>query len=121
MTLVCALLCRHGATSVGDFRDEGYLPDAMVNFLALLGWNEGDGSEREIYSLEELQVGFTRSLLEDRVGALLRHQKPTTDLRQAKGSALTDGSFGSAARSQHSAWDASPRAVPCLIRRSSAG
>jgi glutamyl-tRNA synthetase len=49
---------RHGATSVGEFRDEGFLPEAMVNFLALLGWNEGDGSEREIYSLEELQVSL---------------------------------------------------------------
>lgn len=47
---------RHGATSVGDFREEGFLPDAMVNFLALLGWNEGDGSEREMYTLPELQV-----------------------------------------------------------------
>jgi hypothetical protein len=44
---------------VGEFRDEGFLPEAMVNFLALLGWNEGDGSEREIYSLEELQVSLT--------------------------------------------------------------
>lgn len=43
---------------MGEFRDEGFLPEAMVNFLALLGWNEGDGSEREIYSLEELQVSF---------------------------------------------------------------
>ena len=44
---------------MGEFRDEGFLPEAMVNFLALLGWNEGDGSEREIYSLEELQVSLT--------------------------------------------------------------
>ena len=43
---------------MGEFRDEGFLPEAMVNFLALLGWNEGDGSEREIYSLEELQVSL---------------------------------------------------------------
>lgn len=50
---------RHGATSVGDFRDEGYLADAMVNFLALLGWNEGDGSEREIYSLADLCDAFS--------------------------------------------------------------
>lgn len=50
---------RHGATSVGEFRDEGYLPDAMVNFLALLGWNEGDGSEREMYSLSDLTDAFS--------------------------------------------------------------
>lgn len=51
-------LHRHGATSVGEFRDEGFLAEAMVNFLALLGWNEGEGSEREMYDLKELQVGL---------------------------------------------------------------
>ncbi len=34
---------RHGATSVEAFRDEGILPDALFNFLALLGWSPGDG------------------------------------------------------------------------------
>ncbi|MGH8910979.1 MAG: glutamate--tRNA ligase [Acidimicrobiia bacterium] len=33
---------RHGATSVAEFRDEGYLPRAMVNYLSLLGWSPGD-------------------------------------------------------------------------------
>lgn len=33
---------RHGATSVTEFRDAGYLPEAMVNYLALLGWSPGD-------------------------------------------------------------------------------
>ena len=32
---------RHGATSVTEYRRQGYLPDAMVNFLALLGWSPG--------------------------------------------------------------------------------
>lgn len=41
---------RHGATSVGDFREQGYLPQAMVNYLSLLGWN--DGSEKEIYTTQ---------------------------------------------------------------------
>jgi glutamyl-tRNA synthetase len=40
-----------------DFRRGGYLPEALVNFLALLGWNPGD--EREIMSLEELSEAFT--------------------------------------------------------------
>ena len=35
-----------------DFIDKGYLPDALVNFIAFLGWNPGD--EREIFSMEEL-------------------------------------------------------------------
>ena len=36
---------RHGATSVSQFAEEGFLPDAMVNFLALLGWSTPDGRE----------------------------------------------------------------------------
>ncbi|XP_027184830.1 glutamate--tRNA ligase, chloroplastic/mitochondrial-like isoform X2 [Coffea eugenioides] len=48
---------RHGATSVGQFREMGYLPQAMVNYLALLGW--GDGSENEFFTLEQLVQKFT--------------------------------------------------------------
>jgi glutamyl-tRNA synthetase len=48
---------RHGATAVGDYEAEGILPDAMVNFLALLGWNPGD--EREVMSRSELIDAFT--------------------------------------------------------------
>src|SRR4029450_2398551 len=36
---------RHGATSVAEFRARGYLPEALVNYLALLGWSPGDGEE----------------------------------------------------------------------------
>lgn len=50
---------RHGATSVTQFREEGYLPEAMTNYLALLGWN--DGSERELYTLPELVDAFDLS------------------------------------------------------------
>ena len=48
---------RHGATSVGEFKNEGYLAAAMVNFLSLLGWN--DGTEQEIFSIPELQERFS--------------------------------------------------------------
>ena len=48
---------RHGAASVGDFEREGYLPQAMVNFLALVGWN--DGTEKETFSKEELIQAFS--------------------------------------------------------------
>ena len=47
---------RHGATSVKEFREAGYLSEALVNFLALLGWNPG--SDRELFSLEELAKEF---------------------------------------------------------------
>jgi glutamyl-tRNA synthetase len=36
---------RHGATAVGSYRDEGFLPEAFRNFLSLLGWSPGDDSE----------------------------------------------------------------------------
>ncbi|GIW41163.1 MAG: glutamate--tRNA ligase [Candidatus Binatia bacterium] len=47
---------RHGATSVGAYREEGYLPDAVVNYLVRLGWSHGD---QEIFTREELIEKFT--------------------------------------------------------------
>lgn len=48
---------RHGSTSVVQYREQGYLPEALVNFLALLGWSpEG---EEEIFSMEELCRQFS--------------------------------------------------------------
>ena len=48
---------RHGATSVTEYERLGYLPDAMVNFLGLLGWSPGD--DREVMSRDELIRAFT--------------------------------------------------------------
>ena len=47
---------RHGATSVMEYATQGYLPEAMVNVLALLGWSPG--SDREIFSRDELISAF---------------------------------------------------------------
>ena len=47
---------RDGAKDLLEYREDGYLPDAFINFLALLGWNPGD--EREIFSREELIEAF---------------------------------------------------------------
>ena len=47
---------RHGATSCDQFRLDGFLPDAMINYLALLGWN--DGTDNEIFTREELIEAF---------------------------------------------------------------
>ena len=59
---------RHGATSVLAFRDEGFLPEAMVNYLARLGWAHGD---QEVFTREELiqffdlrQIGATPSIFD---------------------------------------------------------
>ncbi len=54
---------RHGAAAVEEWRDEGILPEALFNFLALLGWAPGD--DREILSREEMEREFSL----DRVGA----------------------------------------------------
>lgn len=48
---------RDGDVSVESYREKGYLPEAMLNFLCLLGWNPGD--EREFFTLEELCQTFT--------------------------------------------------------------
>jgi glutamyl-tRNA synthetase len=48
---------RHGATSVMEYARQGYLPETMVNFLALLGWSPGD--DRELMTREELIATFT--------------------------------------------------------------
>jgi glutamyl-tRNA synthetase len=47
---------RHGAVSVLEYRDRGYLPDAMFNFLALLGWSPGD--DRQLLDRTELIEAF---------------------------------------------------------------
>ena len=47
---------RHGATSIGEFRDMGYLSASVVNYLALLSWSSGD--EREKFTLDELVAEF---------------------------------------------------------------
>lgn len=48
---------RDGAVSVGDYRDNGYMPEALINFLALLGWSPGD--EREKMPLQEMIDAFS--------------------------------------------------------------
>src|SRR3989338_2438778 len=48
---------RHGAVAITEYRKQGYLPEALVNYLALLGWNPG--GEQELYSLDELAGLFT--------------------------------------------------------------
>ena len=48
---------RHGAVSVSEYRDAGYLPDAVVNFLSLLGWQTGD--DQEFFARAELMRRFS--------------------------------------------------------------
>jgi glutamyl-tRNA synthetase len=48
---------RHGATSVLEYARQGFLPEAMMNFLALLGWSPG--TNQELFTREELAAAFT--------------------------------------------------------------
>lgn len=48
---------RHGATALLDFKDMGYFPEAVINFLAFIGWNPG--TEKELFSVEELIKEFS--------------------------------------------------------------
>jgi glutamyl-tRNA synthetase len=53
---------RHGAASVADYRREGYVPEAVVNYLALLGWNHPEGKE-EFADLDEISREWDPSRL----------------------------------------------------------
>ncbi len=65
---------RHGATSLRAFREAGILPDALVNYLALLGWSPG--GDREIMSREELAEEFSLKKV-SRKAAVFDHRKLT--------------------------------------------
>ena len=63
---------RDGAKSVTDYRVDGILPEAMVNFLASMGWN--DGTEQEIFTLDELIAKFSLERVQ-RSGARFDEQR----------------------------------------------
>jgi glutamyl-tRNA synthetase len=91
---------RHGAASVLAFRDEGFVPEALVNYLARLGWAHGD---QEVFTREELvrlfdvrQVGataavFDRTKLEWLNGHWLRSLDPAELARRWRGFLLASG------------------------------
>jgi glutamyl-tRNA synthetase len=76
---------RHGATSVAEFRQKGYLPEALVNYLALIGWSPGDGAE--VLPLAELARRFDLSAVahsagvfdEDKLAWVNRHYLKAAD------------------------------------------
>ena len=71
---------RHGAVSVEEYRDAGYLPAALINYLALLGWGPEDG--REILTLDELVAEFDARTGEH-VGRDVRSEEARVDERRA--------------------------------------
>ena len=63
---------RSGEISLSVYRDSGYTPEALLNFLALLGWNPG--THQELFSLEELQKEFSLERVQ-RAGAVFNKEK----------------------------------------------
>lgn len=63
---------RHGAVSLIEYKDRGYLPEAIVNYLSLLGWNPG--TEKEIMSLSEIVELFDISKVQ-KGGAIFNEEK----------------------------------------------
>ncbi len=63
---------RKGDVALGDYIEKGYLPEAMINFLAFLGWNPG--TEKEIYSMQELLNDFSLEKVQ-KSGAIFNVEK----------------------------------------------
>lgn len=63
---------RQGDVAVEDYRAKGYLKEALINFIALLGWNPGD--DREIFTLEELENEFSLEKV-NKAGAIFNLEK----------------------------------------------
>jgi glutamyl-tRNA synthetase len=64
---------RHGETEIAKFRDAGYLPEALLNYLALCGWAPS-GGEEEVLALDELVQQFSLERV-NRTGAIFDHAK----------------------------------------------
>jgi len=82
---------RQGDVAVEEYRSKGFSPEALVNFVALLGWNPGD--EREIFTLEELEKEFTLERV-GKSGAVFNIEKlnwmNTEHLRRATDASLLE-------------------------------
>lgn len=63
---------RHGAVALREYQEEGFLPVAILNYLALLGWNPGDN--QEIFTKEELAKAFSLDKIQ-KAGAVFDKQK----------------------------------------------
>ncbi len=63
---------RHGATSLLEYREKGYLPEALFNFISLLGWSPGDDTEK--MAIDELVAKFTPGGI-NKSGAVFDEQK----------------------------------------------
>lgn len=67
---------RHGAISVSEYKEQGYLPEALINFMALLGWSvqEKGIDDKEIFSIKELIQNFSLEKIQ-KGGAIFNIEK----------------------------------------------
>jgi len=105
---------RHGAASLLEYRDQGFLPETMINFLARLGWSHGD---EEIFSLDQLVELFSLEEI-NKSGAVFEEEKlrwlnqqhlKRTDLDRLVD--LAQPFVAKRGRIDDAAWEAADRAV----------
>jgi glutamyl/glutaminyl-tRNA synthetase len=104
---------RHGAVSLLEYRQEGFLPGAILNYLALLGWNPGD--DREDFSLAELIPLFDLSRVQ-KSGAVFDRVK-FLDINQRYMRRLPDEEFIALGNFTQTDADAIAKAVPLMKER----
>lgn len=103
---------RHGAVSANEYRKLGYIPEAVLNYLALLGWNPG--GEQELFTLEELAKLFTLERVH-KAGAVFDMEKFTWfNYEHLK--SLPREEYAKRLR-EFSGKDADPRLVPLIQDR----
>jgi len=115
---------RHGATSALAYRDMGYLPDAMINYLARLGWSHGD---QEIFSREEMIEHFSFDSVHtsaavfdsDKLSWLNEHyikSTPSVELAKYLEPYLIKAEV--LQKDHNLSWQEIARVIPCLNERS---
>ncbi len=115
---------RHGATSLAEFRRKGYLPEGLVNYLALLGWNEG--TEREFYGLDDLVAAFSTERISNTAavfdydkcrhinGEHLRRLPPEERARRALPHLHEAGAVPLAATADGEGWNRLVEVIECI-------
>jgi glutamyl-tRNA synthetase len=63
---------RHGATTINEYREQGYLPEAIINFIVLMGWHPS--GDKELFTLNELQQEFSLDRVQ-KSGAIFNQTK----------------------------------------------
>lgn len=103
---------RHGAVSVNEYRAQGFIPEALINYLALLGWNPGN--DRELYSLDELIPEFSLERVH-KAGAVFDVEKLKW-FNHEHLKRLSDAEYAARLK-EFSNMETSPRLVPLLKER----